>query len=67
MNNLVITIDKVKHCLKMMGTDEAPLRKLTYKEIFLNLWEGVDDKDNNQLTKVLHELIGDKLEKSPEQ
>lgn len=66
MNQLVITVDKVKHCLKMMGTDVAPLRTLTYQEIFEILWEGKETSDYAPLTKVLHDLI-DKLEKSPEQ
>ena len=65
MNNLVITVDKVKHCLKLMNTDAAPLRTLTYQEIFEIVWEGKETSDYAPLTKVLHDLI-DKLEKSPE-
>jgi hypothetical protein len=34
MSNLVITIDKVKHCLKKMFTEAKPLRPIKYSEMF---------------------------------
>jgi len=40
ISNIAITIDKVKHCLKWMGTNEAPLRTLTYREIFSKFSDG---------------------------
>lgn len=40
ISNIAITIDKVKHCLKMMGTNDPPLRSLSYKEIFSKFADG---------------------------
>ena len=39
INNIAITIDKIKHCLQMMDTCDPPLRTLTYRETFDKYYE----------------------------
>jgi len=36
VSNVAITIDKVMHVLKTMGTLEPPIREMTYKEVTLH-------------------------------
>lgn len=40
ISNIAITIDKVKHCLKMMNTQDPPIRTLTYREMFSKFADG---------------------------
>ena len=40
ISNIAISIDKIKHCLKCMGTSDPPLITLTYREVFQKFWEG---------------------------
>jgi hypothetical protein len=37
VSNVAITIDKVMHVLRTMGTLEPPIREMSYKEVMLNL------------------------------
>ena len=39
ISNIAITLDKVKHCLIKMETQDPPIRKLSYKETFLKFWD----------------------------
>jgi hypothetical protein len=38
VSNVAITIDKVMHVLRTMGTLEPPIREMSYKEVMLNLF-----------------------------
>lgn len=58
ISNIAITLDKVKHCLAQMKTDKPPLRKLTYREIFLKF-----DDNKNSFRLHLYGIL-EKLEKS---
>ena len=60
MSNLVISIDKVKHCLQQMGTSAPPLRTVPYSQIFQKYWN-----EEGALKPVLHSIL-DKIENSPE-
>ena len=40
--NIAITIDKIKHCLNMMDTNDPPLRTLTYREVFNKYNESIN-------------------------
>ena len=42
IQNVAITLDKVKHVLERMGTEKAPLRMLTVWEVYERMWEGGD-------------------------
>ena len=42
INNIAITIDKIKHCLNMMDTNDPPLRTLTYREVFNKYNESIN-------------------------
>lgn len=39
ISNIAISLDKVKHWLKLMDTKEPPLRTLTFREVFRKFWE----------------------------
>ena len=55
IQNLAITLDKVVHLLKVMKTNEPPIRPLSASEIFKKLW--INEKSiRSQLFKVLEVL-----------
>lgn len=60
INNIAITLDKVKHCLDMMGTSEPPLRTLRYEEMYKRLCQG-----DNCFKKTLYNLIENLEEMDP--
>lgn len=35
VSNVAITVDKVMHVLRSMGTMEAPIRELNFKEVIV--------------------------------
>ena len=55
LSNVAITIDKVRHVLKQMGTQEPPIRKLTSKEVFERLWAS-KDSFKESLDKILDKI-----------
>lgn len=60
ISNIAITLDKVKHWLKMMGTKEAPLRVLSFREMLERMWSSSE----NSFKKSLFDLVYHKLEDS---
>jgi [histone H3]-lysine4 N-trimethyltransferase ATXR3 len=42
LSNVAITINKIRHVLDGMNTQEPPLRKLTAKEVYARFWLGPD-------------------------
>ena len=40
--NIAITINKVAHILKLMKTQEPPIRRMTDKEVYQAIWVGQD-------------------------
>ena len=62
ISNIAITIDKVKHCLKSMGTNEAPLRTLTFRETFQKFIEG-PSSFRHSLLMMLEKLEESKVKK----
>ena len=53
--NIAITINKVIRILRLMGTEEPPIRKMTNKEVYRALWSG-SDSVKEQLREVLQNL-----------
>lgn len=42
VQNVAITLDKVKHVLERMNTKEPPLKLLSPMEVYYKLWVGVE-------------------------
>lgn len=53
--NIAITINKVMHVLKSMGTFEPPIKDLSFKERFRRLWEN-EGSLKSSLIIVLHAI-----------
>ena len=53
--NIAITINKVMRILKLMGTEEPPIRRMTDMEVYFALWVAPDSL-KEQLREVLMTL-----------
>lgn len=42
LSNIAITINKVVRIMKLMGTEQPPLRKMTNREVYNAFWVGQD-------------------------
>lgn len=60
VQNVAITLDKVKHVLERMQTKEPPLKMLTPTEVYYKLWVGEES-----IRETLIDII-QKLEGNPE-
>lgn len=58
VQNIAITLDKVKHVLERMNTSEPPLRPLTCDEVYQRLWVGPDSV-RETLVELLQKIEGD--------
>jgi len=56
LSNLFITLDKVKHCLDMMGTTAPPLVPVSYEDLLGSYWEGSDFSIKNAIHKQIDAL-----------
>ena len=43
ISNIAITVDKVMHVLKSMGTYDPPIRELSFKEKYHRIWESKEN------------------------
>lgn len=57
VQNVAITLDKVKHVLERMNTKEPPLKMLSAMEIYSRLWVG-PDSIRETLIDILQKLEG---------
>ena len=55
LSNIAITINKVARILKLMKTDDPPIRKMTGQEVFHALW-GAQESLKHQLVEVLSNI-----------